>query len=416
MARLILFLYRVVFNIVIWPACLYIFRHPNFKGAIAVRFGRGLPEIPEGRKVLWLHASSVGEVKAVSGLIERMKKDRENLFICLTVGTATGRDVAGRIKGVDLIMPFPFDLKWVMRRYMDWLSPEALIVVETEIWPNLIMVAKDKGVHVIFVNARMSKGAFDRYAMVSSFMKMILNNTHVFSIAHEDAARFSALVAGDVRDVRVVGNLKLDSMELPDLARRESLRQRLGISDRPVFIAGSIREGEEKYVIDAIKYASLRIPRLFSIVAPRHPNRVGYITDMVNALNMRWGLKSSEDLDVDFIIVDTFGELFDLYGASDVAFVGGSLIDLGGQNILEPVAWGVPTIHGAYMDNFIWAVDVVDGFTIQVDNPDEMGKVVCKVFDNIDSYQDMAIKARKCLKKASGVTDQYMDALSRYFR
>jgi len=413
MARLILFIYRVAFNIVIWPACLYLFRHPNFKGTIAVRFGRGLPEIPEGRKILWLHASSVGEVKAVSGLIERMKKDRENLFICLTVNTATGRDIAGGIKGVDLIIPFPFDLKWVMNRYMDWLSPEALIVVETEVWPNLIMAAKDKGVHVIFVNARMSKGAFDRYARVSSFMKMILNSTHVFSIAYKDAARFSALGAGDVK---VVGNLKLDSMKLPELDRRKSLKQRLGILDRPVFIAGSIREGEEKYVIDAIKYASLRIPQLFSIVALRHPDRVGYITDMINALNMRWGLRSSGDLDVDLIIVDTFGELFDLYGISDVAFVGGSLVDLGGQNILEPVAWGVPTIHGAYMDNFIWALDVVDGFTIQADNPDELGRVVCKVFDNIDSYRGMAVKARECLGKASGVTDQYMDALDRYFR
>ncbi len=413
MARLILFLYRVAFNIAIWPACLYLFRHPNFKGTIAVRFGRGLPEIPEDRKVLWFHASSVGEVKAVSGLIERMKKDRENLFICLTVGTATGRDVAAGIKGVDLIIPFPFDLKWVMSRYMDWLSPEALIVVETEVWPNLIMVAKDKGVHVIFVNARMSKGAFDRYAKVSTFMKMALNNTHVFSITHEDAARFSALGAGDVK---VVGNLKLDSMKLPELARREPLKQKLGILDRPVFIAGSIREGEERYVVDAIKYASLRIPRLFSIVAPRHPDRVGYIMDMIGAFNIRGDLKSSGNVDVDLVVVDTFGELFDIYGISDVAFVGGSLIDLGGQNILEPVAWGVPTIHGAYMDNFIWAVDAVDGFTIQVDNPDELGRVVCKVFDNIDSYRDMAIKARKCLRKASGVTDQYMDVLSRYFR
>lgn len=413
MARLILFLYRVVFNIVIWPACIYLFRHPNFKGTIATRLGWSLPKIPENRKVLWVHASSVGEVKAVSSLVEKMKKDRKNLFICLTVNTATGRSVAGSIKDIDLILPFPFDLKWVMSRYMDWLSPEVLIVVETEVWPNLIMVAKDKGVHVIFINARMSKGAFNRYTTVSSFMKMILKDTHVLSIGDEDAARFSSLGASNVK---VLGNLKLDSIRLPDLRKRRTLKQKLGLGGRPVFIAGSIREGEERYVVDAIRYLSARVSGLLSIVVPRHPDRVSYIIDMIKSFDIQWGLKSSGNLDVDLLIVDTMGELFDFYGVSDVAFVGGSLIDLGGQNILEPIAWGIPTIHGMYMDNFNWALNVVQGHTIRVDNPHELGKAVLRVFDNIDSYKDMAIKARGGLGEVRGVTDRYINALDRYLK
>ena len=137
---------------------------------------------------------------------------------------------------------------------------------------------------------------------------------------------------------------------------------------------------------------------------------------MIKSFDIQWGLKSSGNLDVDLLIVDTMGELFDLYGVSDVAFVGGSLIDFGGQNILEPIAWGIPTIHGMYMDNFNWALNVVQGHTIRVDNPHELGKAVLRVFDNIDSYKDMAIKARGGLGEVRGVTDRYINALDRYLK
>ncbi len=175
-----------------------------------------------------------------------------------------------------------------------------------------------------------------------------------------------------------------------------------------------MREGEEKIVIDAVKYASEKIPGLFSIIAPRHKESIAKSINMAKSFNMRLALRSEGKKDADVVIVDTFGELFDLYGASDVAFVGGSLIDLGGQNILEPLSWAIPTIHGRYMDNFLWAMDKVKGFTIEAENPDSFGELIFKVFQDIEPYKAVAAKARRVLEQERGITDRYMQALDQY--
>jgi 3-deoxy-D-manno-octulosonic-acid transferase len=408
MAYLALFIYRIICAILVWPVAFFLRNHPNFQGTMAQRLGVVLPEALFGRKSIWVHCASVGEVKAVSGLIRAIRKQQPRVFIFLSSMTATGRDVARKMPEVDLVFPFPFDLSWVMKRYLLRLGPSAILIVETEIWPDMILAAQQLAIPVMFVNARMSVRAHERYRRLAAVFRPILSGVKVFAIAEDDAARFRSIGASDVQ---VLGNLKLDQVATGDKARSDMVRGELGIGVRPVFIAGSVREGEEKEVVDAIIRIATRVQGLYSIIVPRHPDRVQYIKDMAQGLNIKWGLRSTGAADVDLLIVDTMGELFTLYGMSDVAFVGGSLINLGGQNILEPIAWGVPTLHGPYMDNFLWALDVVQGFTVVVRNAHDLANAAIAVLEKKQGVSELGLRAQEALEKHRGVTDRYLNEL-----
>jgi 3-deoxy-D-manno-octulosonic-acid transferase len=386
-------------------------RHANFRGTILQRLGFRLPLPPSNRRVIWVHAASVGEVKAVAGLVKELKRNENDLFVCMSAMTVTGRNVAGSIPEVDMVIPFPFDLSRIMKRYLLRLFPQALLIVETEVWPNLIMMADKLGIPVVYVNARMTEKSYRRYMKLNSFIKEVLKNVHVLAMAEGDGRRFAALGA---RHVEILGNLKLDSVRDVDMSRRIALKKELGLVRRPVFIAGSIREGEESDVLDAVTYSAPQVQGLFSIVAPRHPQMLSKLIDLCEGKKLKWGLKSKMPKDTDILFVDTMGELFDLYGIADVAFVGGSLKNLGGQNILEPIAWGVPTIHGAYMSNFTWALDVVKGYTVVVKNTRELGRAIVDMFKNRKQSEELGRNAMNALRKKQGITQRYRREISIY--
>lgn len=413
MAPVLILLYSLLGSLAVWPLAFMLRNHPNFTGTLPQRLGLRLPVIPAGRKVLWIHAASVGEVKAVAGLVRALRSGRADLFICMSCMTATGRKVAAKTEGIDLVFPVPFDTPRAMARHALRIMPAALLIVETEIWPNMVRSAHRLSVPVIFVNARMSKRAYDRYRAFSTVLGAILSGAKVLAMASVDADRFRGIGAGDVQ---VLGNLKLDNLATGDRWRADALRRDLGIGDRPVFIAGSVREGEEKPVIDAVIRIAARIPGLYSIIAPRHPDRIPFIADTARGLSIRYTLRSSPDPAADLLIVDTMGELFTLYGMSDAAFVGGSLVDLGGQNILEPVAWGVPTVHGPSMGNFTWALEAVQGHTITVKDARELAGTVTGMLLDRDASRADGLKARNALEASSGVTGRYLAALEPYLQ
>jgi 3-deoxy-D-manno-octulosonic-acid transferase len=404
MASLMLFIYRILTWIALAPLCAVVRKHPNFKGTLSSRLSINMPPRPDG-ELLWLHCASLGEVKAAELLIDALKKIRPNLLIYVSSMTVTGREAALKTPGIDHVFPFPFDLAPIMCRFMKHLKPSVMAIMETEIWPNLLVEAHNKDVPVVFINARMSEKSVQYYKFIKPLMAKILSNSRVLAISNIDADRFTSIGA---REVKVVGNIKFDAIKSADTSKKEELKASINALGRPVFIAGSIREGEEKLVVDAIKYASSRISGLISIIVPRHPDRVGLLCDIVKASGLSFSLRSGRNSS-DVIIVDTMGELFNLYGASDVAFVGGSLVNLGGQNILEPLAWGVPTIHGQYMSNFNWALDIVGQCTIQVDSPDKLGDVVIKVFLNPEKYDAMAKRALNELAGIKGISMNYAE-------
>jgi len=406
MPALIFGLYNLLATLLVWPLCLLVRRHANFKGTLRLRLSFKLPTRPPG-EFFWFHGASLGEVKAVAKLITALKAWRPDITIGLSTMTATGRQAADSIAGVDLVLPFPFDLPWVMRRYLRHLTPRMLVIVETEIWPNLLMQAQKAGVRTLFVNARLSKKAFRRYQRIKPFIQHVLRQAEVLAIAPEDKSLFEILGA---QRVGVLGNLKFDAMRATDPGRASSIRASLRCEDRPVFIAGSVREGEEAIIMDAIRSTQDHVPGIFSIIAPRHAERIPLIIDLAKTAGLTWGLRSQPG-HVDLLIIDTVGELFDLYGAAQAAFVGGSLVDLGGQNILEPVAWGVPTIHGPHMYKFNWALDVVQDHTIVVHDATELAQTIADILLHPERYAAMALRGREKLLMARGGTERYLNAI-----
>lgn len=284
-----------------------------------LRLAFKIPVFPHG-ELIWFHAASLGEVKAISKLIDVLKSQRPNCFICLSSMNASGRKAAAMIKGIDLVLPMPFDISWIMGRYMAHLKPKVLVIVETEIWPNLLIQARKAHVKTIFINARMSSKSFNHYKMFKSLMTHILSNVRVLAVSSEDAERYATLGA---KKVEVFGNLKLGNMPVINPEKERELRRMLQCGDRPVFIAGSTREGEEQFVIEAIQTARASIPELFSIVAPRHPQSIPLFIDLAKSFGISWTLRTKPAKDADLVFVDTIGELSDFYAVAQVAFVGG---------------------------------------------------------------------------------------------
>jgi 3-deoxy-D-manno-octulosonic-acid transferase len=407
MARLILGIYNILGNIFIWPLCLCLYRHSNFKDTLMQRLAFKIPAVPHG-ELIWLHASSLGEVRAITPMIAALKSKRPDCRICLSSMTATGRQAASGIKGIDLILPMPFDLAWVMRCYFTYLKPKILVIVETEIWPNLLIQAQKAHVETMFINARISLKAFNRYKMIRPLMAHILNNARILASATENASRFTALGAGQVE---VFGNIKFDTMRKANPANLLNLKQALKCGDRPVFIAGSTRKGEERLVIEAIREARLHIPELFCIIAPRHPENIPILIELAESFGISWALRSKINANTDLIFIDSVGELFDLYGVAHVAFVGGSLLDEGGQNILEPIVQNIPTIHGPHMENFLWALDIVKGHTIVVRTAAELGRAIVEVLTEPERYNTMSRLARESLLQEQGINMRYVSAI-----
>ena len=407
MPRLILLLYRALIFVAVWPLCLAARNHPNFKGTLRQRLAWTLSPVPRG-DLVWFHGASLGEVKALAGPIAAVRTRRPRVVICLSAMTAAGRQAAAGLDGVDLILPMPFDAGWIMRRMLRHLAPRALVIAETEIWPNMLVAARAAGIPVALVNARLTPRSFARYRLVKRFVARLLENVRILATADDNAGRFRALGA---TDVRVTGNVKFDAVSGLHPERIQALRESLGAGARPVFVAGSIREGEERAVMEAVAAARREVPDLFCIVAPRHQDRIPCIVDEARRHGIAWARRSAPDGRADLLILDTMGELFDLYGVARAAFVGGSLVDLGGQNILEPIAWGVPTLHGPHMGNFLWALAVVHDYTYEVADAAGLAEALVDIIRHPEAHAERARAARAALDGAKGATARVADEL-----
>jgi 3-deoxy-D-manno-octulosonic-acid transferase len=291
---------------------------------------------------------------------------------------------------------------------MRHLAPKALVIAETEIWPNMIMAAGASHVPVIIINARLSTKAFKRYLYVKPLIRHLLAYTRILAMGSRDYLRFKALGADNVSQA---GNIKFDAVTKLKGERADTLKKELAIGNRPVFIAGSIRSGEEALVVASIEEIRKNIPEVFCIVAPRHHDRISFVTCAATDRGMTWSLRSEGAADADILILDTTGELFDFYGLSTVAFVGGSLVKSGGQNPLEPIAWSVPTLHGPHMDNFLWAMEVVGEFTITVRDESELAREAVSIISHPELYRPKAEMARDALDHAKGATKTYCNEI-----
>ncbi|MFG6668110.1 lipid IV(A) 3-deoxy-D-manno-octulosonic acid transferase [Halomonas sp. HNIBRBA4712] len=350
------------------------------------RLGVGLGTLPPAPR-LWLHCASVGEVRAARSLIEALLARYPRHSLLITTMTATGAaQVQALIEAqTEAVKPrlahrfLPLDFPGAARCFIDRVAPSLALLFETELWPNLLHACARRGVPVAVVNGRLSERALARYLKIRPLMAAALSQIDWLAAkSRVDAERFQAL--GAPRGVAVVGSLKFD-VDLPEADLENSKRSLLGESSRPVWVAGSTRDGEEALVLKAHRVLRQRFPEALLILVPRHPQRFDEVATLCRReefITVRRSEQAAIAGDVEVYLGDTLGELATLYAAGDVAFVGGSLVTLGGHNVLEPAALGRPVLCGPSLENFS---DVAEpllqaGALERVDTPDALAKAL----------------------------------------
>ena len=394
--------------------------------AIAERFGhvpRKLLSPIAGRPVIWLHAVSVGEVIAARPLLKSLRNAYPGHALVVTCTTETGKTTAAGFPEVDLCLYFPFDFLPSVRAILGALRPRIIIVMETEIWPNFCREAARWDIPLLLANGRISDRSFPRYLKFSWFFRPALRCFSSICMQSETGRERIAAIGADPRIVTVSGNLKNDipSRQVAEEERKQ-LRSRYGIpAEACVLTAGSTRDGEEQYLISAYRELSAEINDLFLILVPRHPVRVGEISALLDSAGMHYQRRTAHadgrmQQCGEVLLVDTVGEMMNLYALSDIAYVGGSLVTFGGHNLLEPASVGVPSIFGPHMENFreIEGLILQYGAGIQIHSPEKMADTWRTMISSAELRRIVGQNGLKVLRDNGGATERHMEVISGY--
>ena len=388
----------------------------------------GLRKFAGQHSTIWIHAVSVGEVIAASRLIERMQTLDPNLRMVISTTTRTGQKLAQERfdtnrEPIDDFAPrptrvfyYPLDFAWIVRRYLKALKPRALILVESELWPRMLVEAERAGIPVIVVNGRISNRSLPRYRALRTLWAPLLRKlTLVLAQSEEDRVRFVDIgVPAD--KVRSAGNLKYDVRAVGELPITRELRTHLPHAGK-VIVAGSTLEGEEKFLLDAFRELLPDIPQLIMILAPRHPERFRTveksITDAGSTLIRRsdWMQQPTPIPAGSIFLLDTVGELASVYSLASVAFVGGSLIPAGGHNPLEPAQFAVPIVMGPYTENFRGMVAaLLEQDAIRVTPPERLCPALQELLTSPEAKL-MGSRARHVFEEQAGASETCLAAI-----
>lgn len=337
---------------------------PDYRRRIGERFGF-VPR-PVQDVAAWVHAVSVGESLAAMPLIRALVERHGRGRVLVTTTTPTGSARVREALGDQVLHVYaPYDLPGAVARCVDRFRPQRVVIMETELWPNLFRALRRRGVPLVIANARLSPRSFRGYGRVRGFATATLADcSHIAAQSEADAARFRALGAPAQR-VSAIGNLKFDqSVPEAQLEAGRALRERLGGS-RAVWIAASTHEGEEENVLAAHRELRRALPDALLVLVPRHPQRFDAVARLIDRSGLscrrRTALDAEDTLSAAVLLGDSMGEMFMYFAAADVAFVGGSLVPVGGHNVLEPALLGKPVVFGPYMHNFVAARELLLG-------------------------------------------------------
>jgi 3-deoxy-D-manno-octulosonic-acid transferase len=356
-----------------------------------------LPQL--GPKDVWLHAASVGEVKVVGTLTDYLLRQRPSLALHVTVTTSAGFKTADSVFGQPVTLSYlPIDSTRLVRRTLKLIDPRMIVIAETEIWPNLVTEAAKANIPVVLINGRMSQSAFSKYKLCrKTLSRLLAGYDRFFFKTDEDRLRYRHFGVPDDKSV-VAGDIKFDAplMQLPE-GRKAEIRHTAGIAgDAFMFVGGSTRPGEEDMLITA--YQSLRPdhPQLRLVLAPRHLDRLGDVKALLEQKGLPYSIYGKDSAKPagsaqHAVLVDQMGILNDLYSAADLAFVGGTLVDIGGHNVLEPVWARTPVVFGPHLDNVKEGAEYIIGNDLgaMVENADDLRAVVDDV---ISGRRRFAIK------------------------
>ncbi len=373
---------------------------------------------------VWLHAVSVGEVSVASVLVNLWTIRRPTLSLLISTVTTTGREVARRsLPQAAGIVYFPIDLPVIVHRALAAVRPRLVILTETEIWPNFLSACLASEIPVAMINGRISPRSFRRYRLVRPFFRRVLQGVDLFCMqSGADAQRIVALGAPPER-VHVVGNLKFDAAPQPQSSLiAERWRQVLKIeAGQPVVVGGSTHSGEEEALLLAFTRLRREFPNLVLILAPRHPERLAAVEEVIAGSGLtsvrRSALSQARGGAVQIVLLDTIGELSTLYAVGDVTFVGGSLTPRGGHNLLEPALHGRPILFGPHMENFAEASALFLGHeaAIQVNDAEELARQIARLLRDPAARDRMGRAALEAVGAHRGACERTVTLLERFF-
>ena len=373
---------------------------------------------------IWIHAVSVGEVLTARPLIGDLKRRYPHLRMFLSTTTMAGQQLARRsVQDVDAVFYFPFDLGIFVRRTLDLVRPKLFVMMETEIWPNLLYECRRRGVKTAVVNGRLSPRSFSRYRLIRGFMGSVLDHVDRFLVQSEESARRFIDLGADPARVVVTGSLKFDSLDLSPNALQARARDRVlryfrVPSSRPVIVAGSTMKGEETAVLRAFRRVRATAPNTLLVIAPRHPERFGEVEQLVRSEGWKTARRSDLAIDseprVDAIVLDTIGELATVYQIATVVFVGGSLVGTGGHNVLEPAVFGKPIVFGPHMENFAEIADafVTNGAGVQLAGEQQLDEVFMSLISDPVRRARLGAAARALVEANRGAKEKSVTVLA----
>lgn len=382
-------LYKIV-TFLIYFICLPYTFISALTGSLKWKQRLGMKHHPPGDAPvdIWLHASSMGEVKVLGILLNQLRELDSSLKIYLTVMTDSGYNAAKKLADKDTSVGFfPMDFAAPIYRFLGAVRPKVAVFIETEIWPNMIQALGRNHIPIFLANGRLSEKGFGRYKFVRKVMAGVFENYTWMMVQKDlDRQRFIGIGAGPEK-IEVIGNLKFDApLDIMPAGKKERIKESLPFDpDAKIFIAGSTRNGENEIILDCYLRMIQEFPKLRLILVPRHLDRIDILSNMVSSRSLefcRYSKIPQNSSECHVMIVDKIGVLNDLYHVSDAAFVGGTLTKIGGHNILEPVWAGIPVFYGPSIANVVDSSEYIlaRNFGAQVDDGDELCRRVTAYF------------------------------------
>ena len=400
--------------------------HRKYITGLRERLG-SLPKL-DRQPVVWLHCVSVGETQAARPLVERIRKELPHHALVVSTVTLTGQKLARDLfrEQAARVVYFPFDWRWSVRRALNALSPSVVVVMETELWPNFLRECKAREIPVALVNGRISRKSFGRYLKIRFFLRHVLDCLSIAVMQSEqDAERILQLGMTKER-VFSAGNLKFEAVGNTD--QKTDFKNRFGLqSDVPLVLAASTHAPEEKIVLESLRKLRESQPGVRLMIAPRHPERFNEVAELIGASGLSWARRTdalaSTDTSATVILLDTIGELPSTYSYASVVFVGGSIVDRGGHNVLEPAAHGVAVITGAHTHNFHAIVALLnEAKAILQLGPVEGGEAVVALSEalrrllvNEEWRRELGDRARQLIAANQGAVEKTMKLIAPLF-
>jgi 3-deoxy-D-manno-octulosonic-acid transferase len=403
------------------------FRQPEYLHHVPERFGfYRMPRPTE--PIIWLHAVSVGETRATAPLVALLRERYPQHRILMTHTTPTGRAAGEQLFGDHVLRCYlPYDLPGAMARFLDHFQPQTGLLMETELWFNLIAACEKRDMPLLLVNARLSERSARGYARLGRLAADGLQKLAAIAAQTEpDAQRLRGL---GVQDVTVTGNLKFDVTPPPEAQEKGAALRLLFGQGRPVFLAASTRDGEEPLVLDAV--AAANVPGLLTVIVPRHPQRFNEVAVMLEKRGLPFvrrsslleappspqpspaRIKGAVGADIQVVLGDSMGEMFAYYAACDMAFIGGSLLPLGGQNLIEACAMGKPVLIGPHTWNFeaVAQSALEAGAALRVEDPAQLGAELRAMFADSEIRERMSRQALAFSGSHSGASQRVMGVI-----